>query len=184
MLRGGARMAQDILKSLLIMLAYLLGLVGGLAWRAIQVFVGTYQSAEWKVRRAGAVADLNAAVLAAAVILLYASRDAFRDAQTWTSHQARLSQLSVETVVACNTFDQKPFNGTLNHDLTFRCESVDGHSTVLPLEIDTTGKQQVNVNQTLKILDVLNGCHAYSWGFGFSGKRTTRSWSASLDKKA
>lgn len=108
-LRSGARMVHDAWMSLLAVLAYLLGLVAGLAWRAIEVFVGTYRSAIWKVRRAGAVADLIAAVLAAAVILLLTSRAAFTEAQDSTSRKAWLSQLAEKPVMACNTFNQQPY---------------------------------------------------------------------------
>ena len=155
-------MVRKAFKSLIFALVYLLGLVGGLAWRAVQVFVGTYQSATWEVRRAGAVADLNAAVLAAATILLWTSRTAFSEAQNNTSRYAWLSQLSEKPVVACNTFNQEPFEGNLYHDLYFLCKpplgsSLDSTKSALKINLDP----KKDVEQVL-IPNVYNGCDAFS----------------------
>ena len=165
-LRSGACMACGACTSLLVLLAYLLGLVVGLAWRGLQVTVGTYQSAEWKVRRAGAVADLNAAVLAAAVILLLTSKQAFSDAQESTSRQAWLSQLSEKPMVACNTFNLKPFDGYISQGPSVRCK--------LPWGADNGNNENAryagislrdNVQQVLSILGIYSGCNAFSMAF-------------------
>ena len=163
-LQEGAGMVRKAFQGLLFVLAYLLGLVGGLAWRVVQVFVGTYQSSACKVRRAGAVADLNATVLAAAAILLWTSRNAFSDAQAWTLRQAWLSQLQELPVVACSTFSQEHFEGTISHGLTFHCDKPGHRSNDSALVLNTDVKQ-VNVNQTLQVLEILNGCGAFSMAF-------------------
>ena len=155
-------MVYDAWMSLLAVLAYLLGTVGGLAWRAIEVFVGTYQSTTWKVRRAGAVADLNAAVLAVAVTLLLTSRAAFSEAQSSTSRNAWLSQLSEKPVMACNTFNREPFEGTLYHDLTFQCEAGAYFNTS---SLDINAAPQENMQQVLQILGFLNDCDAFFMAF-------------------
>ena len=158
-LLGGARMARDAITSLPAMVAYLLGVVGGLAWRAVHVFVGTYQSAEWKVRRAGAVADLNAAVLCAAVILLWTSRNAFTEAQDVTSSQAWVRQLAERPVDACNTLDREPFQGKLFHGITLHCE-MPGHQSKEGL------LHFLDVPQVLAALEVYNDCGAFSMAYG------------------
>ena len=162
-LRGAPRMACKAFASLLVFPAYLLGLVGGLAWRAGQLSVGTYQSAEWKVRRAGAVADLNAAVLGAAVILLLTSRGAFTEAQTKTSTQAWVSQLSEKPVMACNTFNQQAFNGTSCLDPHIHCEPPIGSALkadTKPILINLAKGQ--NVERVLDILQIYQACDAFS----------------------
>ena len=155
--------------SVLVKLAYLLGLAGGLARRAVQVFMGMYQSDTWEVRRAGAVADLNAAVLAAAVILLWTSRDVFNDAQNSLSRQAWLNQLSDKPVMACNTFGQGRFNGTLYKDFTFNCDpaagSPQGDAKAHQFDIDIPTNPQGNVGQVLKILGAYNVCKAFSMAY-------------------
>ena len=162
-LRSGARMARDAFMSPLVVLAYLLGLVGGLAWRAVQVFVGTYQSATWEVRRAGAVADLNAAVLGAAVILLCTSRAAFTVAQDSTSRHAWLSQLSEKPGMACNTFNQDTFNGVNHHDPTFRCDPPPGYGhDIKPSPLLINADPYQNVQVVLDILGIYVECDAFS----------------------
>ena len=166
--RSCARLAHKALKSLLFVLAYVVGLAGGLVWRAGQVFIGTYQSAEWDVRRAGAVADLNAAVLAAAVILLWTSRDVFNDAQNSLSHQAWVSQLSEKPVAACNTLNEEPFDGTLYHGITLHCALPPG-SRIDAWPVGKRGNRSeltaTDDWQVLRVLQIYNECGAFSMAY-------------------
>ena len=164
-LRAGLRMVRVTIPSLLKMLAYLLGLAGGLAARAGQVFVGTYRSPTWEVRRAGAVADLNAAVFAAAVILLATSRHAFTDAQVSTSCQAWLTQLAEYPKDACNTFNREPYHGVLFHGITFHCDVPRGPGKTSSHKDGVLERNVSGIMQVLKALELYNNCGAFAMAY-------------------
>ena len=116
------------------LLMYLLGIISGLIVRCAMVFLGTYSSDNKKTKRAGLVADLNAIVLAAAVILLLTSRVAFHHSEESTQTLG-WQRLVNDTNYGCVTGTQDYFEGSRCPDLMYVCARTDtSNRTTLSLE--------------------------------------------------
>lgn len=136
--------------------------MAGIFCRIVRIYLGTYRSKKKEVQRAGLVADLNAIVLAAAVILLLTGRKAFHEAEKATDDLVWHSLLSDSLLAACATLSRTDTFHLAGRNLTLECFMVqEGQKVKRRYPIDVS-----NVTQLVPVLQVLDGCGAFEFAIG------------------
>ena len=149
--------------------------VAGIFCRIVRVYLGTYRSKKKEVQRAGLVADLNAIVLAAAVILLLTSRQAFHEAEKATDDLVWHTLLSDSLLAACATLSRTNSHHIAGRNLTLVCSKVqEGQRVDSRHPIDVS-----NMTQLMPVLRVLDGCGAFEYALGNIFNNTPCYWKAS-----
>lgn len=140
----------------------------------MRVYLGTYRSKKKEVQRAGLVADLNAVVLAAAVILLVTSRQAFYEAEKATDDLVWRSLLSDSLLAACATLSRINSRNYAGQNLTLGCSvEQEGQKLVRRYTIDVS-----NMTQLVPVLQVLDDCGAFEFALGNFFNDTPCLWKA------
>ena len=148
--------------------------VAGIYRRIKRVYLGTYWSSEKKVQRAGLVADLNAIVLAAAVILLLTSRQAFHEAEKATDDRVWRSLLSDSLMAACATLSRTDSLNYAVHNLALGCSVMqEGENRLRTYTVDVS-----NIAQLVPVLQVLDKCGAFEFALGNFYNDTSCRWKA------
>ena len=131
------------------------------------MFLGTYTSRNEDVRRAGLVADINALVLAVAVVLLLTSQATFNQAEEAIKHQAWANLLQDNPGAACATLNRQQFVGRMSQGIHFLCRDANGHSTGTPHPRWSNMVDGSNMAQVQAVLRALSDCSAFSMGMHY-----------------
>ena len=128
------------------------------------MFLGTYISRNEDVRRAGLVADVNALVLAVAVVLLLTSQATFNQAEEAIKHQAWANLLQDNPGAACATLNRQPFVGRISQGIHFHCRNANGRAIHPRWSNMVDGS---NRGQVQAVLRALSDCNAFAMGMHY-----------------
>ena len=129
-------------------------------WFHIRVGMVTYWSRNPKVKQAGLVADLNAVVLAAAVILLITSRNTFMHAEKSTLSKGWENLLQDNLTAACTTLKHVAYAGDARQGIAIGCQSQPGcfrSKCFKRAQIDVRNKTHL-----VPVLRIMETCNAFS----------------------
>ena len=141
--------------------------------RIARVYLGTYRSKKKAVQRAELVADLNAMVLAAAVILLLTSRGTFHKAEQDTNDRVWHSLLRDNLTAACTTLGRSEHRGNASYELSLNCTDTKNRQHIPEISINAR-----NVTTFVHILQILDGCKAFEFAIGNFYTDTACRWKA------